>query len=416
VARGTTTAPPPAQRNEEQEKKEREKRERERREGQKRMEAGKRAEGQKRMEAEKERAPEERCREKSKETAVETEETEETAEGEWTTAGGSKRSKKSTWADRADATTEQERASVAQLQRRPRPRPRRLVPVDKYPRAEREVLVTFDELKNPEGVNDRHLADLALRAVNRAILNHQDVKQFPFHLARVTGSRNIALTAAGNVRGVVYSDYVNVIAEALKDYGTCTAKVHEKWSKFLVRGVPAWTEMEGIREDIERKYPGIRLAQSPGWLVPSARREGVAEATVIIALLGQVPLSRLGKRIAIGSQYCTVEQYYEYTDYTQCTRCQKYGHVAERCKSPHPKCAVCADHHATKDHPCTESGCRRGPACMHDLKCANCSAPHKARDRLCPHRHNAYRAYHKRRGFSDAEATTAAAQFVEFDQ
>jgi hypothetical protein len=53
---------------------------------------------------------------------------------------------------------------------------------------------------------------------------------------------------------------------------------------------------------------------------------------------------------------------------------------------------------------------------MHKITCANCSAPHKARDRLCPHRHNAYRTYHKRRGFSDAEATTAAAQFFEFDQ
>jgi hypothetical protein len=436
VASGTQhNAPQPSQRDkrrieEEEEKRREEARKREekkRREAEKRKGKGKEGApqeketveetvGQKRMEAEKEKAPEERRREKGKETAVETEEMEETAEGEMTTAGGSKRSKKSTWADRADATTEQERASVAQLQRRPRPRPRRLVPVDKYPRAEREVLVTFDELKNPEGVNDRHLADLALRAVNCAILNHQDVKQFPFHLARVTGSRNIALTAAGNVRGVVYSDYVNIIAEALKDYGTCTAKVHEKWSKFLVRGVPAWTEMEGIREDIEWKYPGIRLAQSPGLFVPSARREGVAEATVIIALLGQVPLSRLGKRIAIGSQYCTVEQYYEYTDYTQCTRCQKYGHVAERCKSPHPRCAVCAENHVTKDHPCQESGCRRGPACMHKIKCENCSAPHKARDRLCPHRHNAYRAYHKHRGFSDAEATTGAAQFVEFDQ
>jgi hypothetical protein len=180
--------------------------------------------------------------------------------------------------------------------------------------------------------------------------------------------------------------------------------------------VPVWLELEGIREDIERKYPGIRLAQSSGWLVPASRREGVPESTVLIALMGQVPLSRLGNRIAIGSRYCKVEQYFEFTDYTQCTRCQAYGHVAERCKKPHARCAVCAENHVTKDHPCQESGCRRGPACMHKIKCANCGAPHKARDRLCPHRHNAYRAYHKRRGYLDAEATTAAAQFVEFDQ
>jgi hypothetical protein len=76
--------------------------------------------------------------------------------------GGSRRR---TWANRADAATEQEKAAVAQLQRRPRPQ--RLIPVAKYPKAEREVIVTFDELKRPAGIDDRHLADLALRDVNR---------------------------------------------------------------------------------------------------------------------------------------------------------------------------------------------------------------------------------------------------------
>jgi hypothetical protein len=343
---------------------------------------------------------------------VETEETADTAGEDWTPVGGSRRR---TYANQATAATEQEKAAVAQLQRRPRPQ--RLIPVEKYPKAEREVIVTFDELKRPTRIDDRHLADLALRDVNRAILDYQNVKQFPFHLARVTANSNIVLTAAGNVRGVVYTDYVNVIANALKPYGTCTAKVHEKWTKFLVRGVSAWLDPQGIRQDIERMYPGIRLAQTPGWLIPAARREGVAETTLVIALLGHVPLSRLGKRIAIGGKNCTIEQYFGYTDYTQCTRCQSYGHVAERCKSPHPRCAVCAANHVTKDHPCQIPGCRKGPACLHPpIKCANCEAPHKARDRLCPHRHNAYRAYHKRRGLSDAEATSAAAFFVEADK
>jgi hypothetical protein len=346
VARGTTTAPPPSQRNEGQEKREREKRE-----GQKRMEAGKEKAGQKRTEAEKERAPEERRRDVGPGEASAS----ATAQAEGTDNEGFRPVTRRGWADRAKVQSEQERAAVAQPLSRPRPQ--RLIPKEKYPKAQREVIVEFEELKRPQGVDDRHLADLALRDVNRAMLNHQDVKQFPFHLARVTASSNIVLTAAGNVRGVVYTDYVNVIAEALKTYGNCTAKVHEKWSKFLVRGVPVWMELEGIREDIERKYPGIRLAQSPGWLVPASRREGIPESTVLIALMGQVSLSRLGNRIAIGSRYCKVEQYFEFTDYTQCTRCQKYGHVAERCKSPHPRCAVCAENHVTKDHPCQESGC-----------------------------------------------------------
>jgi hypothetical protein len=131
-------------------------------------------------------------------------------------------SRRRTWANRADAATEQEKAAVAQLQRRPRPQ--RLIRVAKYPKAEREVIVTFDELKRPAGIDDRHLADLALRDVNRN--------------AELPGRQAIPLpprSAAGNVRGVVYTDYVNIIADALKAYGACTAKVHEKWSKFLVR-------------------------------------------------------------------------------------------------------------------------------------------------------------------------------------
>jgi hypothetical protein len=51
-------------------------------------------------------------------------------------------------------------------------------------------------------------------------------------------------------------------------------------------------ELESIREDIKRKYPGIKLAQSPGWLVPASRREGNAEATLLIALTGHMPISQ----------------------------------------------------------------------------------------------------------------------------
>jgi hypothetical protein len=34
------------------------------------------------------------------------------------------------------------------------------------------------------------------------------------------------------------------------------------------------------------KYPGLRLAQAPGWLVPRQRREGRANATILLCLLG----------------------------------------------------------------------------------------------------------------------------------
>jgi hypothetical protein len=86
------------------------------------------------------------------------------------------------------------------------------------------------------------------------------MRRFSFHLARVTASSNIVLTATGNVRRVVYTDYVNIIADALKAYGNCTAKVHETWSKFLIRGVPAYVELEStapctLRVTAQRRPP-----------------------------------------------------------------------------------------------------------------------------------------------------------------
>jgi hypothetical protein len=145
-----------------------------------------------------------------------------------------------------------------------------LVPKAKFPRAHREIVVAFDTLKRPEGMDDKHIGLMALRLVNQAIIG-KDVRTPPFFSARITPNDNIVLVAADNVKGILYESYLGLIATAVQRFGTGTATLHEKWSKFLVRDVPTWLTQEEIREEIETKYPSLKLAQTPGWLLPQER-------------------------------------------------------------------------------------------------------------------------------------------------
>jgi hypothetical protein len=93
--------------------------------------------------------------------------------------------------------------------------------------------------------------------------------------------------AADHIQVIMYESYLGVIANALQRFGKTTATLHEKWSKFLVRDVPAWMSHEDIHADIESKYPDLKLAQAPGWLVLRERQEGRANATILLALRGE---------------------------------------------------------------------------------------------------------------------------------
>jgi hypothetical protein len=296
-------------------------------------------------------------------------------------------------------------------EREPRPRgPPLLVPKVKFPRAQRQIIVAFDPLKRPENMSDNAIATMALQLVNRAIVDRKDVRTPPFFSARITPNNNLVLVAPDHIKVIMYENYLGIIADALQRFGKATATLHEKWSKFLVRDVPAMMTHEDIREDIESKYPGLKLAQAPGWLVPRERREGRANATILLCLLGEVAIEQFGnRRLWIGNQSCKVDIYYEFAEYTQCPRCMGFGHPKQKCKET-PRCAVCAGKHLTNDHKCQKEGCRQGPTCSHPpIECANCGANHKATDRGCTTRAKAYLAYRQRRGITEPMADEAAA-------
>jgi hypothetical protein len=166
-----------------------------------------------------------------------------------------------------------------------------LVPKVRFPRAQQQIVVAFDPLKRPENMSDKAIAAMALQLVNQAIVDRKNVKTPPFFSARLTPNNNIVLVAPDHIKVIMYENYLEVIASTLQRFGEATATRHEKWPKFLVRDVPAWMTHEDIRADIESKYPGFKLAQAPGWLVPRERRESRSNATILLALLEDVAYS-----------------------------------------------------------------------------------------------------------------------------
>jgi len=84
-----------------------------------------------------------------------------------------------------------------------------------------------------------------------------------------------------------------------------------------------------------------------------------------MTLTGNVKKASIGRQnLIICNRQCQLEDYIAYGRSTQCHNCQAYGHPAALCRNT-PCCAVCANPHETKEHPCTLPMCKKGPACTH---------------------------------------------------
>ena len=269
----------------------------------------------------------------------------------------------------------------------------KLIPTT-YPQTEREVTCHFareepDAIQIEQDYTTRQIAaDTALRRVNTAIVNNKDVFAPAFIRARVTLRGNIIFTTGNTQNNVVYEDYTTIIADALSYYGKCTeVEIGKRFSQFLLHGVPTHLPLPEISQSLSTNYPQLIQGQTPRWLTPAERREHKTHSTVVMTLTGNIKKASIGRQhLIVCNRQCELDDYIAYGRSTQCRRCQAYGHPAALCRN-NPRCAVCADPHETKEHPCTLPICKKGPACTHPpIRCANCDAPHKASDPNCPER------------------------------
>jgi hypothetical protein len=270
----------------------------------------------------------------------------------------------------------------------------KLIPTT-YPQAEREVTCYFAREEGPDLISAEQdytarqsAADTALHQVNSAIVNNRDVFAPAFIRARVTIRGNIIFTTGNTQNNVVYEDYTTIIEDALSYYGKCEkVEIGKRFSQFLLHGVPTHLSLPEISQSLSTNYPQLIQGQTPRWLTPADRREHKANSTIVMTLTGDVKKINIGRQhLIVCNRNCQLDDYIAYGRSTQCRNCQAYGHPAALCRNS-PRCAVCADPHQTKEHPCALPICKKGPSCTHPpIRCANCDAPHKASDPNCPER------------------------------
>jgi len=229
--------------------------------------------------------------------------------------------------------------------------------------------------------------DAALHRVNKALVDNQDVTAPPFLHAWVTMCGSIILTTGNTQNNIIYEDYAKIIADALSYYGKYEkVEIGKHYSQFLLHNIPTHLSQLEMSDSITTNYPQLIQRQTPCWLTPTDRRKHKSTSTIVMTLTGSVKMINIRRQyLTICNRDCQLHDYISYGRSTQCHNCQGYGHPATLCRNP-SHCAVCAEVHKTKDHPCTISICKNSPACTHPpICCTNCGTPHKATDRNCPH-------------------------------
>ena len=174
-------------------------------------------------------------------------------------------------------------------------------------------------------------------------------------------------------------EHVTQFASAQKD---------EPWHKVVLHGIPTadFNTPQGmalIKDEIVTFNKGLTPIGQPYWLMPSDRRETQRAGSVAVAFATEEEANRaLRHRLYIAGISVRVEKLYSTAPSTQCSKCQGFGHLDSYCKRS-PKCALCAENHATQQHHC--STCKaKGTRCQHLApKCANCKEPHTANTKTC---------------------------------
>jgi hypothetical protein len=252
-----------------------------------------------------------------------------------------------------------------------------------YPTADRLLIFSLTSAPNDR----KEAADRALQLINNTITTHNDITHPPFILANITNSNNLVFTVAHQHLGKNYEPYLGIFEDALvHEFPIASSRISQRWSRFIVHGIPTSATPETVRNEIESTYPTLQMGQTPRWLTSPERRQGKEASSMVITLVGEITKKSLGATsIAVFNRECKIAEYITFGPSTRCNKCQLYGHPTQRCTAVNHTCAVCAQPHTTKDHPCAIANCRAGHSCNHPpIRCANCQQPHKASDRNCP--------------------------------
>jgi hypothetical protein len=251
-----------------------------------------------------------------------------------------------------------------------------------YPTADRLVIFSLTSAPNDR----KKAADTALQVINKTITDHSDITYPPFILANVTATNNLVFTVAPQHLGTDYEPYLAIFEDALHEFPIASSRVSRRWTRFIIHGIPTTASPETARTEIETTYPSLQMGQTPRWLTSPERRQGKEASSMVVTFVGEMTKKSLGATsLALFNRECNIAEYISFGPSTQCNKCQQFGHPTQRCTASDHVCAVCAQQHPTRNHPCAIGNCKAGHSCSHPpIRCANCQQPHKASDRNCP--------------------------------
>jgi hypothetical protein len=250
-----------------------------------------------------------------------------------------------------------------------------------FPIADR--LIVFNLTTAPN--NRKEAADRALQMINKTITHHVDISHPPFILANISATNNLVFTTAPQQLSVNYEPYLKIFEDTLHEFPITSSRISERWTRFILHGIPTTATPDDVRTEINNTYPTLRMGQTPRWLISPDRRQGKEASSMVITLVGEMTKKSLGAtKLVMFNRQCDIAEYISFGPSTRCNKCQLYGHPTQRCSADNYTCAVCAEPHNTKDHPCGIGNCKAGHTCNHPpIRCASCQQPHKASDRNC---------------------------------
>jgi hypothetical protein len=101
----------------------------------------------------------------------------------------------------------------------------------------------------------------ALRIVNKTIADHPDIAHPPCLSAHITQSNALVVIVAESYRSTDYDPYLGTLQEALQadKFPIAGSFVSERWTRFVLNGIPTDASPEDVQREIGSLYPSIRL-------------------------------------------------------------------------------------------------------------------------------------------------------------
>jgi hypothetical protein len=147
-------------------------------------------------------------------------------------------------------------------------------------------------------------------------VGHPDVSVPPLYTAYVSWTNALVFSAGPRHHGRDYEPFLGIIRNALAEIPTVSAHVSQRWTRYILNGIPTATTPEDAHEDLKMLYSAVKLAKTPRWLTTAENRQDKTASYMVITPVG--PKISYFKMLLFNRE-CEVREYIPFRDTTQCS-------------------------------------------------------------------------------------------------